>query len=139
MSTQFPERPFVVLDLGIAFKVGGTELTPPGGGPLGTPLYMAPELFRPNYKDTLDIRADIYSSGVTIFEFAVGTHPLARRDEDAYTTMYRILHQRPAKLHSLRPDLPAWFCEIIDRCIKKTPALRFREPKVFLQHMESEL
>jgi serine/threonine protein kinase len=139
MATGLQERPFVVLDLGIAFKVHGTELTPPGRGPLGTPLYMAPELFRPNYKDALDIRADIYSAGVTIFELAAGTHPLARRGEDLYTTMYRILHQRPFKLHTLRPDLPEWFCEMIDRSIKKTPALRFRDPGVFLKELEANL
>src|SRR2546428_9041349 len=73
-----PERPFVLLDLGIAFKLHGTELTVRGGGPPGTLIYMAPELFRTDYKQVLDIRSDIYSAGVTLFEYAASDHPIAR-------------------------------------------------------------
>jgi len=137
IATEVAERPFVVLDLGIAFKLQGTELTAPGAGPPGTALYMAPELFRPNYKDVLDIRSDIYSAGISVFEFAAGVHPLARRGEDIHTTIYRILKQTPPKLETLRPDLPDWFCRMIDRCIKKTPALRFRDPQAFLSELEN--
>jgi serine/threonine protein kinase len=139
MATEIPGRPFVVLDLGIAFKLHGTELTAPGAGPPGTLLYMAPELFRPNYKDVLDTRSDIYSAGVTIFEFAAGEHPLARRGEDVHTTVYRILKQPPPKLDTLRDDLPDWFCRMIDRCIKKTPALRFRDPQAVLSELEKRI
>lgn len=98
---------------------------------------MAPELFRPNYKDVLDIRSDIYSAGVTIFEFATCEHPLARRGENQYATLYRIQHQMPPKLETLREDLPDFFCRMIDRCIKKTPALRFRDPQAFLSELEN--
>lgn len=139
IATELPDRLFVVLDLGIAFKLHGTELTAPGSGPPGTLLYMAPELFRPNYKDVLDIRSDVYSAGITIFEFAAGVHPLARSGENPYTTLYRILHQTPPKLETLRADLPDWFCRMIDRCIKKTPALRFRDPQAFLNELEKQI
>jgi serine/threonine protein kinase len=139
MDTQLADRRFVVLDLGIAFKLHGTELTAQGAGPPGTLLYMAPELFRPNYKDVLDIRSDIYSAGVTIFEYATGVHPLARRGEDVHTTVYRILKQTPPKLETLRTDLPDWFCRMIDRCIKKTPALRFRDPQAVLNELEKRI
>ncbi len=130
------ERPFVLLDLGIAFKLHGTELTVRGGGPPGTLLYMAPELFRPNYKEALDIRSDIYSAGVTLFEYAALQHPLARRGEDIGTTVYRILRQAPPKLASLRSDLPERLCNGIDRCMKKMPALRYRNPLSFLSELE---
>jgi len=136
MALPQPERPFVLLDLGIAFKLHGTELTVRGGGPPGTLLYMAPELFRPDYKQALDIRSDIYSAGVTLFEYAAGQHPLARRSEDIGTTVYRILRQTPPKLASLRPDLQERLCSAIDRCIKKMPALRYRDPQAFLNELE---
>jgi len=135
MATGDPSRPFVLLDLGIAYRIHGTDLTARGGPP-GTLLYMAPELFRPDYKSALDIRSDIYSAGVTIFEYASGVHPLARPDESEYTTVYRILNQQPTKLETLRSDLPAEFCGIVDRCIKKLPALRHPNPRALLQELE---
>lgn len=53
MATGIEDRPFVVLDLGIAFNFQGTSLTHGGRGP-GTPVYMAPELLLPDYKHTID-------------------------------------------------------------------------------------
>jgi len=136
ITTGNEERPFVLLDLGIAYKIHGTQITAKRGGPPGTILYMAPELFRPDYKNLLDIRSDIYSAGVTIFEFASGIHPLAKRGEDEHTTIYRIVTQPPIKLFGLRPDLPQTFCQIIDRCIKKMPALRYTSPSALLKSLE---
>lgn len=136
MATHAPARPFVLLDLGIAFKIRGTDLTVRGGGPIGTLRYIAPELFRPDYKDLLDIRSDIYSAGVTIFEYASGLHPLAKEDEDFGTTIYRIFNMQPDKLSSRRPDILEQFCKMIDRCIKKMPALRFPNPKTVLRQLE---
>jgi len=136
IRTGLPERPFVVLDLGIAFKVAGTQLTGKGGPP-GTPLYMAPELFNPEYKQVLDYRSDLYSAGVTLYEYAASKHPLARRDEDAFTTLYRILRQLPGPLASHRPDLPPPFCGIVDRCIRKQPALRYSDLGALLASLEA--
>jgi len=137
MVTGLPERPFVVLDLGIAFKLHGTELTARSAGPPGTMIYMAPELFQPQYKDVLDIRSDIYSAGVTVFEYAAGKHPFHHRGERDYTTVYRILHQQPAKLAGLRGDLPAPFCQVVDRCFKRRPALRYPTPAAVLRELEA--
>jgi serine/threonine protein kinase len=114
MVTGLPERPFVVLDLGIAFKLHGTELTARNAGAPGTVIYMAPELFLPQYKDVLDIRSDIYSAGVTVFEYAAGQHPFHRAGESDYTTVYRILNQQPAKLAAMRADLSGPFCQLVD-------------------------
>lgn len=136
MAASSRERPFILLDLGIAFKMRGTELTARGAGPIGTLQYIAPELFTSNYKDMLDIRSDIYSAGVTIFEYASGLHPLTRPEEDLGTTIYRILNVQPEKLSTIRNDLPELFCEMIDRCIKKLPALRFPRPESVLSKLE---
>jgi len=124
METGLPDRPFVVLDLGIAFKMHGTALTQ-GGGPPGTLLFMAPELLRPNYKDAMDFRCDLYAAGLTIYVLASGIHPFARRQEHEYSTALRIVLDRPTPLREIRTDLPPAFCSIIDRCIRKKPALRY--------------
>lgn len=130
------DRPFILLDLGIAFKMGGTDLTGVGGPP-GTLRYVSPELLKPNYKDFLDIRSDIYSAAVTIFEYASGKHPLCKTGDYQQTTIYRILKQQPEKLKKLRPDLPDNFCNLVNRCMKKEPALRFRKPFDILENLET--
>lgn len=137
MATGLPDRPFVVLDLGIAFKLHGTELTARNAGPPGTVIYMAPELFQPQYKDVLDIRSDIYSAGVTVFEYAAGEHPFHQSGESDYTTVYRILNQQPAKLAALRGDLPGPFSQLVDRCFKRRPALRYSNPAAVLRELEA--
>lgn len=123
MVTGLPARPYVILDMGIAYKMHGTQLTQ--GGPPGTTLYMAPELFSPSYKDVMDFRCDLYAAGLTVYEIAAGQNPFAPRREAAHQTQWRIMNEIPPPLESLRPDLPPKFCRVIDRCFRKNPALRY--------------
>lgn len=134
IDTGIEDRRFVMLDLGIAYKMHGTELTQ-GGTPPGTLRYMAPELLRPDYKSNMDFRCDIYASALTIYVLASGTHPFAPQPEHAYATVYRIMNIRPQPLASYRGDIPAGFWSLIDRCMRKKPALRFAQ----LDLVEDEL
>jgi serine/threonine-protein kinase len=122
--TGIPERPYVILDMGIAFKMKGTQLTRRDTPP-GTLRYMAPELLSPDYKDNMDFRCDLYSAGLSMYEVASGVHPFAPRPEESFATIYRIMKVKPISLEVLRPDLPVRFCGIVDRCFKKNPALRY--------------
>ena len=123
--TGLSERPFVLLDFGIAYKVSEPGLTVDPSHVPATPLYMAPEMLDPNFRDTLSFRADLYSAGITAFEYATGgIHPLARKGDDLAKTYIRILHQEPLRLAPLRPDLPVELTVLIDQLIKKNPALR---------------
>lgn len=128
-------RPFVILDMGIAFKMHGTQLTR-GETPPGTLRYMAPELLSPDYKDVMDFRCDLYSAGLSIYEVAAGIHPFAPRPEEAYATIYRIMNKRPESLELMRPDLPKRFCRIVDRCFKKAPALRYSRTDLVRQELQ---
>jgi len=124
-ATGIADRPYVLLDLGIAYNVNEPGLTVNPSHIPATPLYMAPEMLDPNFRETLSYRADLYSAGVTAFEFATGgTHPLAKTGDHLAKTLTRILHQEPLRLASLRPDLPASLTSLIDQLIKKNPALR---------------
>ena len=124
-ATGQAERPYVLLDLGIAYNVREPGLTVKPDHIPATPLYMAPEMLDPNFRDTLSYRADLYAAGLTVFEFASGgTHPLAKTGDDLIKTVTRVLHQEPLRLADLRPDLPKELCGLIDQLIKKNPALR---------------
>jgi len=118
------ERPYILLDLGVAFIVGGTPLTRDPRMMPGTLYYLAPEMLEPNFRESFDLRADLYALGLTLYEYAVGSNPFRRREDAQYTTIQRICLETPAPLNSLRQDLPADLCHTIDQLLKKRPALR---------------
>jgi serine/threonine protein kinase len=123
IKTGNPERPFVLLDLGVAFSVHGERLTTNPEAKPGTLLYMAPEEFDVDYTDRIDHRFDLYSAALTTYEYATRVHPLKKNDGVA-RTVSRILHQDPLPLKSLRSDLSEEFCDLIDQFLKKKPANR---------------
>lgn len=120
-------RPFVFFDLGIAYDQQGTSLTSRTLAP-GTLRYRAPETLQPDYKSTLDIRSDLFSFAATAFEYAAGIHPIHPSAATPGETFYRLMKVNADPLASKRPDLPQEFCDMIDRCLKKKPALR---PRLF--------
>lgn len=126
MKTKSTDRLFVLLDLGIAFIVSDTNLTafPEQREPPGTWKYMAPEMLKPNFRENINFRSDLYTIGQTVFEFATGLHPLAKNSDDKIQTISRILHQECKKLETERADLPIQFCTMINQMMKKNPALR---------------
>ena len=126
ISTGWVDRPYVALDLGIAYKMTGTQLTL-GPTPPGTVRYMPPEMLEPGYKDVADFRSDLYSLGISIYELACGENPYAPSPADPFATRYKIMTETPAKLETFRPDLPLEFCRIVDRCMKKKIALRYSQ------------
>lgn len=137
--TGLADRPSVLLDLGIAYNVSEPGLTVDPSHIPATPLYMAPEMLDPNFSDTLSYRGDLYSSGITAFEYATGgTHPLGKRGDGLNKTLTRILHQEPLKLAPLRPDLPPELIALIEQLIKKSPALRPGNMGLFLNQLRSK-
>ena len=77
------DRPVLkIIDFGLAKAISGTQLTEQTlftalGAVAGTPLYMAPEQAVLNALD-IDIRADIFSLGVLLYELLTGTTPLTK-------------------------------------------------------------
>lgn len=136
VETGDPQRPFVLLDLGVAFIVGGTNLTADTYVMPGTRSYLAPEMLEIGFRATIDYRADLYAAGLTLYECACGHNPFARVPEPAHTTLYRIKFDNPAPLHLLRADLDVGLCGLIDQLIKKFPALRPASFPQLKQRME---
>jgi serine/threonine protein kinase len=115
-------RPFVLIDLGIAFGLLETGLTIQGIP--CTARYLAPEMGSPNFRGNLDYRTDLYTMALTVFEYAAGQHPIAHDSDDPIRTVSRALHESPKPLQSLRPDFAPDFCKLVDQLLKKKPALR---------------
>jgi serine/threonine-protein kinase len=66
-----------LLDFGLVKMLDYTTLTTAPGQPIGTPLYIAPEILR---GDEVDVRADFYSLGVLMYHLVTGgQHPFEAR------------------------------------------------------------
>ena len=131
------DRPFVLLDLGIAFGLAESALTADTGRVPATPRYLAPEMARPDFRRNLDFRADIYTAALTVFEYSSQIHPLAKTHDDLIQTISRALHQPPRKLKTERPDFSDSFCELIDQMLKKRPMLRPSNLGALISEMEA--
>jgi serine/threonine-protein kinase len=122
-----------VLDFGLAklldeeaAKTSGihhTEITEVGV-PYGTATYAAPEQAR---GDRVDSRADIFSTGVLLYEMLAGTWPF--RGHTAVEVRHAVLHDEPEPLAKVRPGrVPAQLQSILDKALAKDP--RNRYPKI---------
>jgi eukaryotic-like serine/threonine-protein kinase len=138
MKSNDPLRPFILLDLGIAFAVDETNLTfrPEERMPPATYRYLAPEMLQPDFRERIDYRTDLYTTGMTVYEYAAGKHPLAKSADDLMQTISRALRQPPTPLREHRPDLPMGFCTLVDGMLKKKPALRPANLKLLIQKLE---
>jgi len=107
-----------ILDFGIA-KMAQSSTTA-RGQVLGSPSYMAPELLT---EGPIDGRADLFSTGVLLYELLSGRKPFAGDSPTAI--VYQILHAQPPALASLVPDLPPQLATIVERALEKDPARRY--------------
>src|SRR6266446_1396944 len=99
-----------------------TELTEIGV-PYGTATYAAPEQAR---GDRVDSRADIFSTGVLLYEMLTGTWPF--RGKTAVDVRHAVLHDVPVPLAEARPgQTPARLQLILDRAMAKDPGDRYQK------------
>jgi serine/threonine protein kinase len=117
-----------ILDLGLARLAFDPEdqLTRNLGARhlIGTADYLAPEQAKDGH--AADIRADIYSLGITAYFLLTGRSPF----KDGTVTQKLLYHQtcQPEPVRSYRPDVPAELAAVLDRMMAKNPADRFRAP-----------
>lgn len=78
-----------IVDFGLAKLPEATALTLTGVT-MGTLAYMAPEQIR---GESVDHRADIWATGVVLYEMVTGRRPL--HADSAEALMYAILHCTP--------------------------------------------
>jgi serine/threonine protein kinase len=94
---------------------------------LGTIDYVSPE--QAMEPTSADIRSDLYSLGCTLFKLLTGNAPFSNRsfDNPLKKVVAHALAQ-PPKLSTLRNDLPAEFCECIEKFLAKNPSDRYQTP-----------
>ena len=99
-----------------------TELTEVGV-PYGTATYAAPEQAR---GDRVDKRADIFSTGVLLYEMLTGTWPF--RGKTTIDVRHAVLHEVPKPLAEMRSEpVPPGLQQILDRAMAKEPRDRYQK------------
>src|SRR5690349_20338489 len=131
-----------ILDFGLAKlldsdDLGGihhTDLTEVGI-PYGTATYAAPEQAR---GERVDKRADIFSTGVLLYELLTGTWPF--QGKTSVDVRHAVLHEDPLPLDQARPSpTPPRLQAILDRALAKNPKDRYQKAKALREDLREIL
>ena len=119
-----------ILDFGVARlaeeMAGGSSSTHRGMS-IGTPLYMSPE--QAAGEEQLDLRADIYSAGIVLYELLTGHVPF--EGETVLQTL--LMHiTKPAEPVAGKLGLPGFIDELLFRAIAKDRVHRYQDFRDFL-------
>lgn len=101
-------------------------------GHIGTPLYMAPEVWR---GEPATVLSDVYSLGVLLYELCSGQAPYTGSGLDALREA--VQHQPLVPLARVAPEVEANFAAIIDRCLAREPAERFPSTQALREALEA--
>jgi len=126
----------VLTDFGIA-QIMGTKQVTAIGAMMGTLNYMAPEQ---GLEGHCDVRSDIYSLGIVLYEMLTGYTPF---DADTPLAILMKHLNDPLPLPSqLDPNLPPSFEDIVLKALAKDPADRYQsaaEMLAVIQNMIKDL
>lgn len=121
-----------ILDFGLARLQYGPR---PGSGSqvnltiegslIGTADYIAPE--QAKNPSSVDVRADVYSLGCTLFHLLGGAPPFPGGSAMLKIFKHQTEQPKPTLLEH-RPELPAALVEIVGKCMAKNPDERYRTP-----------
>jgi len=109
-----------IMDFGLAKLKGQTKLTKEGTI-LGTTAYMSPEQAQ---GADVDLRTDIWSLGVVLYEMITGQLPFKGEYEPA--VLYSIMNEEPEPLTALRTGLPMELERIVNKSLAKNPSERYQ-------------
>jgi len=107
-----------VLDFGVMTIAAGGGAIPKSsltrtGSTVGTPYYMSLEQLRNS--SAVDVRADVYSLGVVLYECLSGRKPF--QADTIGDLVYALCSGPPTQLARVRPDLPSDMAEVVMRTL----------------------
>ncbi len=111
----------MVLDFGVAKEVGAPAEPSGARHPVGTPMYLAPELLADETK--AGPATDQYALGVILYEALTGEHPYAA--DDLPQLFRAIAAGKPPSPRARRPETPVEVDRLVTRAMSADPQARF--------------
>lgn len=115
-----------IADFGLATWRGAGQLTKEGST-VGTAAYMSPEQVQGG---KIDVRSDIFSAGVVLYELITRNLPF-KGDHDA-AFAYSILNESPEPLARYKKDVNPGLQQVIDRALDKDQSTRYPNASAML-------
>ncbi|MDP9110855.1 MAG: protein kinase, partial [Candidatus Eremiobacteraeota bacterium] len=116
-------------DFGLARRASEVTQTTRTGQIVGTISYLAPERF---LSKPADVRSDLYSVGIVMYEIFTGTLPFRNDRDDIVATMYSHVHDLPTPPREINRNIPEALENVIMRAIEKDPGRRYQTAREFL-------
>ncbi len=118
----------VLMDFGTGEELSGTNRL------IGTPLYLAPEIFR---GQRASVQSDLYSLGVLLFYLVTGKFPVNAGSMEQLARAHA--HRERQPLRDLRPDLPEAFVAAVERALDSDPSRRHQSVGEFESALRESL
>lgn len=124
-----------VMDFGIARAVSDTSATVAETTTiLGTAAYFSPEQAQ---GEPVDARADLYSTGVVLYELLTGRPPFV--GDSPVSVAYQHVREAPVPPTKRYPEAPAQLDPIVMRALAKDPAQRYPDAATFREALDAAL
>ena len=125
-----PQGQLKLLDLGLArfhAEPAAEEEMTGTGQAIGTADYMAPEQASDSH--TVDIRADVYGLGATLYKLLSGRAPFGGPDyHGSLDKMLAHLQEPIPPIRQFLPEIPDKLWAVLDRMLAKSPEERYSTP-----------
>jgi serine/threonine protein kinase len=121
-------------DMGLARAVSDREAAEAEAGKaFGTPYYIAPEQIRG--KVNIDLRADIYSFGCTLFHMLTGRVPF--EGPDVSSILLKHLDEPAVPPDHINHQLTTGISEIVELCMAKKARKRYASTKDLIEDLQA--
>jgi serine/threonine-protein kinase len=111
----------LLADFGIAKMIDDSQQLTPVGQVVGTAAYMAPEVTRSN---RVDLRSDIYSVGIVLYEMITGRVPF--EGTNAIGVLMKHVNEPVPPPSDLNPTVPPPIEALVARALEKDPNNRYQ-------------
>lgn len=130
VATDILKARIKVMDFGLAKASEGGKDATMAGTVIGTPKYISPEQGLGN---PADIRSDIYSLGIVMYEMATGRIPF--QGESAVSMIRQHVHDDAPPPSQFNQAIPKDLETVIMKCIRKEPEQRYAHPDQLIEDL----